>query len=64
MMVWLLRQCKKCDRYTLKTDVCPNCGGSVKIPHPAKFSLDDRYRKYRLKMRRMAREKEEKTLSA
>jgi rRNA maturation protein Nop10 len=24
------------------------------MPHPAKFSLDDRYRKYRLKMRRMA----------
>ena len=53
-MVWLLRRCEKCDRYTLKQDACPVCGGPVKMPHPAKFSLDDRYRKYRLKMRRMA----------
>jgi len=56
-LVWLLRRCKKCDRYTLRQDVCPICGNPVKIPHPAKFSLDDRYRKYRLKMRRMAEEK-------
>jgi len=53
-LVWLLRRCEKCDRYTLKQDACPVCGGLVKMPHPAKFSLDDRYRKYRLKMRRMA----------
>jgi H/ACA ribonucleoprotein complex subunit 3 len=63
-VVWLLRQCKKCERYTLNTDVCPKCGGAVKLPHPAKFSLDDKYRKYRLKMRRMGREKEEETVSA
>jgi H/ACA ribonucleoprotein complex subunit 3 len=53
-LVWLLRHCDKCDRYTLRQDTCPVCGGPVRIPHPAKFSMDDRYRKYRLKMRRMA----------
>ncbi len=56
-MVWLLRQCTKCGKYTLKQEECPHCGGTVKNPHPAKFSMDDRYQKYRLKMRRMARER-------
>jgi H/ACA ribonucleoprotein complex subunit 3 len=53
-LVWLLRRCDRCDRYTLRQDACPVCGGHVRTPHPAKFSMDDRYRKYRLKMRRMA----------
>ncbi len=54
-MVWLLRKCVKCGRYTLKKDKCPYCGGNVKIPHPAKFSPDDKYAKYR----RMLKEKTE-----
>ena len=57
-MVWLLRKCVKCNFYTLHTDVCPKCGGEVKIPHPAKFSMDDRFRQYRLIMRRMAQKPE------
>jgi H/ACA ribonucleoprotein complex subunit 3 len=32
--------------------VCLSCGGAVKIPHPAKFSPDDKYLKYRLAMKR------------
>ncbi len=54
-MVWLMRQCKRCGRYTLDQESCPSCGGPVRIPHPGKFSMDDHYRKYRLMMRRMAR---------
>ena len=54
-MVWLLRKCVKCGRYTLKKDKCPYCGGNVKIPHPAKFSPDDKYAKYK----RMLKEKVE-----
>jgi len=50
MVRWLLRKCKKCTKYTLNVTSCPYCGGEVKIPHPAKFSLDDKYLKYRLKM--------------
>ncbi|RLI22841.1 RNA-protein complex protein Nop10 [Candidatus Bathyarchaeota archaeon] len=46
-MGWLLRKCTKCGKYTLKRDKCPYCGGTVKIPHPAKFSPDDKYAKYR-----------------
>jgi len=40
-----------CGRYTLKKDSCPYCGGKLRIPHPAKFSPDDKYAKYRVAMR-------------
>lgn len=48
MMVWLLRKCGTCLKYTLKKDKCPYCGERIHVPHPAKFSPDDRYSKYRL----------------
>jgi H/ACA ribonucleoprotein complex subunit 3 len=47
-MVWFLRKCEKCGGYTLKKDKCPRCGGKVRVPHPAKFSPDDKYIKYRM----------------
>lgn len=34
------------------------CGGEVRIPHPAKFSVDDRYQNYRIKLMRMQKEEE------
>jgi len=52
MMVWLLRKCTRCGRYTLNKEGCPHCGGNVRIPHPAKFSPDDKYLKYRMAMKR------------
>jgi H/ACA ribonucleoprotein complex subunit 3 len=48
---WLLRICEKCGKYTLKKDRCPYCGGNVRIPHPPKFSPDDKYLKYRMAMK-------------
>ncbi len=51
-MVWLLKKCVRCSSYTLKTDVCPLCGGTLKTPHPPKFSPDDRYLKYRMIMKK------------
>ncbi|HSQ53446.1 MAG TPA: RNA-protein complex protein Nop10 [Acidobacteriota bacterium] len=50
-MVWLLRKCVKCGEYTLKHDRCPVCGGDLHVPHPAKFSPEDKYAKYRRAMR-------------
>ena len=50
-VVWLLRKCVKCQQYTLNKERCPVCGGEVRIPHPAKFSPEDRYAKYRRAMR-------------
>jgi H/ACA ribonucleoprotein complex subunit 3 len=49
---WLLRKCEQCGKYTLKTNVCPYCTGDVRIPHPAKFSPDDKYLKYRMAMKK------------
>ena len=51
MVKFLLRRCVECGRYTLDTDRCPSCGGSVRIPHPAKFSPDDRYARYRRRLK-------------
>ena len=51
MVKWLLRRCMDCKKYTLHIDLCPNCGGKVRVPHPAKFSLDDKYIKYRIPKR-------------
>ncbi|MHA2408051.1 MAG: RNA-protein complex protein Nop10 [Candidatus Ranarchaeia archaeon] len=53
-MKWILRRCIKCLRYTMDIELCPYCGGKVKIPHPAKFSPDDKYIKYRIKNVRTA----------
>ncbi len=50
-MVWLLRKCVKCGKYTLNQESYSSCGGNLRIPHPAKFSPDDRYAKYRRAMR-------------
>jgi len=54
-MVWLLRRCQSCNQYTLQ-DTC-KCGGQAISPHPAKFSLDDKYRRYKILMRRISEEK-------
>jgi len=51
MMVWLLRKCVECGEYTLNEESCPICGGNLRIPHPAKFSPEDKYAKYRRAMR-------------
>jgi len=51
-MVWLLRKCEKCSRYTLDTTACPRCGGKVHVPHPAKFSPDDKYAKQRIALKK------------
>ncbi len=50
-MVWLLRKCVQCGKYTLNLEKCPYCGGNVRVPHPAKFSPQDKYAKYRRAMK-------------
>lgn len=55
-MVWLLRRCVRCGRYTLKKDSCPYCHGELRIPHPAKFSPDDRYAIYKSALREISNE--------
>ena len=50
-MNWLMRKCTKCSRYTLSKDKCPFCGGDLVVPHPPRFSPEDKYVMYRLKMK-------------
>ena len=40
--------CEKCHIYTLNKN-CQTCGDKTVSSKPAKFSLEDRYLKYRLK---------------
>ncbi|MCD6458180.1 MAG: ribosome biogenesis protein [Thermofilum sp. ex4484_82] len=47
----ILRMCKKCGKYTLKQDKCPYCGGPVRVPHPPKFSPEDKWGEYRRKIK-------------
>lgn len=51
MTKWRLRKCIKCGRYTLNVKECPECGEVVSMPHPGKFSLDDKYLRYKMAMR-------------
>ncbi|MCP8323452.1 MAG: RNA-protein complex protein Nop10 [Candidatus Methylarchaceae archaeon HK02M2] len=46
----LLKKCPSCETYTLKKN-CPKCEKITISPHPAKFSLDDRYARYRVRDR-------------
>ena len=46
-MRFQLRKCTKCRAYTLR-DICKKCNENTKIVHPAKFSPDDKYLRYRI----------------
>jgi len=41
-----IRHCTTDLAYTLST-ICPVCGKPTAIAHPARFSIEDRYGKYR-----------------
>jgi H/ACA ribonucleoprotein complex subunit 3 len=42
----LMMRCTNCGRYTLG-DKCPACGTKTATPHPARYSPDDKYARYR-----------------
>ncbi len=46
-MRFQLRKCIKCNQYTLK-EKCTKCNEGTISAHPAKFSPDDKYMRYRL----------------
>ncbi|KAF6246680.1 ribosome biogenesis protein [Nitrosopumilus sp. b3] len=46
-MKFQLRKCIKCNQYTLK-EKCIKCNEKTISAHPAKFSPDDKYMRYRL----------------
>jgi H/ACA ribonucleoprotein complex subunit 3 len=42
----LMMKCSACGRYTM-ADACPACGKPTVTVHPARFSPDDKYARYR-----------------
>lgn len=42
-----IRICKNCNKYALN-EKCHLCGTITNDPHPPKFSLDDKYIRYRV----------------
>jgi H/ACA ribonucleoprotein complex subunit 3 len=46
-MKHLIRKCSACNRYTLGR-ICPKCNAATIDPHPAKYSPDDKYVRYRI----------------
>ncbi|QLH09760.1 RNA-protein complex protein Nop10 [Candidatus Nitrosotenuis sp. DW1] len=46
-MKFQIRKCPDCKKYTLK-DACPHCSSKTNTVHPAKFSPDDKYARYRI----------------
>ena len=42
-----LRKCPNCKTYTLQK-ICTKCNSQTILPHPAKFSPDDKYARYRV----------------
>ena len=53
-MVKLLLKCSECNSYTFNDlpsesgdkKICPFCQGSLATPHPPKYSMDNKYKKY------------------
>lgn len=45
-MTSAIRRCPTCRTYTLKP-ACPKCGAATLTPHPARYSPEDRYGRYR-----------------
>ncbi|MDE1819933.1 MAG: RNA-protein complex protein Nop10 [Euryarchaeota archaeon] len=41
-----LRRCRACHRYTFQ-ETCPQCKATTGNPHPARWSPEDRYARYR-----------------
>lgn len=50
-MKWLMRKCIKCGRYTLNQDKCPYCGEKLYVPHPPRYSPEDKYVALRVKIK-------------
>ncbi|ADX85109.1 RNA-protein complex protein Nop10 [Saccharolobus islandicus] len=50
-MKWKMKKCPKDNTYTFK-DICPVCGYKTMIPHPSRFSPEDKYVKYRIELKK------------
>ncbi len=46
-----MHKCNGCGIYTLE-DKCPKCGGPLHVIYPPKYSIEDKYGKYRRKLKK------------
>ncbi|MHA2232272.1 MAG: nucleolar RNA-binding Nop10p family protein [Candidatus Hodarchaeales archaeon] len=46
-----LRKCSSCGQYSLKT-LCGICGNQTKISHPPRYSIQDKYARFRRALQR------------
>lgn len=46
-----MHKCSSCDVYTIKK-TCPLCNGEVNVIYPPKYSIEDKYGKYRRKLKK------------
>ena len=53
-----MHKCPDCGIYTLE-DKCPKCKGELKVIYPPKFSIEDKYGKYRRILKKELRSKNE-----
>ncbi|MDR3062717.1 MAG: RNA-protein complex protein Nop10 [Methanobrevibacter sp.] len=45
-----MKRCNSCMIYTIE-EICPKCGGSLNVIYPPKYSIEDKYGKYRRKLK-------------
>ena len=45
-MKFKMHKCSSCGIYTIQ-EKCPKCAGDLNVIFPAKFSIEDKYGKYR-----------------
>lgn len=53
-----MNKCPDCKIYTME-DACPRCGGELKVIYPPKFSIEDKYGKYRRILKKEAMNKKD-----
>lgn len=51
----MINRCPECQVYTMAEE-CGQCGVKAVSPHPPKFSPEDRYGKYRRRLKKMSGE--------
>lgn len=49
-MKFRMKKCKECGQYTLK-ETCPQCNHKVGVIFPPRYSPQDKYGKYRRKIK-------------
>lgn len=45
-----MHKCNSCNVYTIKK-TCSSCNGEVNVIYPPKYSIEDKYGKYRRKLK-------------